>query len=636
MDDYRREIMELPYKNLYSYWQHYWSNCIDNLIDKDNVSFKIVGPRMLLKDLIEEIDGHDLYNQENIAYFRNQIRTLDKNDEVFHTLCHPIVVCLLQRLGNKNNKESSIILCKKILDTLVVKQYFTLLVDWLADTIDKTSINDYSSRKKINEITHLVIAEYVAEGFLLDEIKSFATEIPGVAIAVGGIVMAAPPEFDTLKESDFSTQEEYYEAVFVAIKKRSVYKSLDELKHYYYEPPREAFFIVRLNGLKGQIDDYIGDINIYSPKIKRYITENNSLSQVETVTEDRDRVNAAIPIEFVSLYQAKVLAEAKLEEVLDMLMLTYRTKEPVTIATNFCAVVADGKEISWSHSVRGNDPLMLSKDEMSRYLDALDLTDVKKDDFQFMTEKHRIFEVGQDALKRRLKNAAHWYTKAIAADKGVDTLLYSWFAIEGLLKVNRQTQSEIVDKDPNSLKVIQEFVISIFCKRYPFNYLRRTYRNFIYLTNQHDNYYDITKDVINKAGLNIKEGDCYRDGEFLKAIPNMIECVNDDIVKDELADLHSFYQSDKVIKNKAEQLKNDLLMIYRLRNMIVHNAALSCANLSFYAREAKWIAQLVIRYVIDHASGNKTIEEIVLGAKLDYQMFLQNFDVELKRIKNGE
>lgn len=636
MDDYRREIMGLPYKNLYSYWQHYWSNCIDNLTDKDNVSFKIVGPRMLLKDLIEEIDGHGLHNQENISYFRNQIRTLDNNDEVFHKLCHPIVVCLLQRLGKKENKESSIILCKKLLDTLVVKKYFTLLVDWLAVTIDKTTNNDYDSRKKINEITHLVIAEFIAEGFLLDEIKSFATEIPNVAIAVGGIVMAAPSEFDTLKESDFSAQEEYYKSVYEAIKRRSVYKNLDELKHYYYEPPREAYFIFRLNGLKGQIDDYIGDINIYSPKIKRYITEEHSLSQVETVIEDRDRVNAAIPIEFVSLYQAKVMAEAKLEEVLDMLMLTYRTKEPVTIATNFCAVVADGKEISWSHSVRGNDPLMSSKDEMSRYLDALDLSDVKKDDFQFMTEKHRILEVGQDALKRRLKNAAHWYAKAIAADKDVDTLLYSWFAIEGLLRINNQVQSEIVDKDPNSLKVIQEFVISIFCKRYPFNYLRSTYRNFIYLTNQHDNYYDIAEDVIKNAGLNVKEGDRYKDGEFLNAIPELIECINDDIVKDELAELSSFYKSDKGLKDKADQLKYDLLMIYRLRNMIVHNAALTCVNLSFYAREAKWIAQLVIRYVIDHANGNKTIEEIVLGAKLDYQVFLLNYDVELKKIKNGE
>lgn len=53
MDEHLRNIMGLPYKNLYVYWQHYWSSCLDTLTDNDNVSFKIVGPRMLLMDLID-------------------------------------------------------------------------------------------------------------------------------------------------------------------------------------------------------------------------------------------------------------------------------------------------------------------------------------------------------------------------------------------------------------------------------------------------------------------------------------------------------------------------------------------------------------------------------------------------------
>lgn len=101
MDDIIREIMGLPYKNIYSYWQHYWNHCIDKLTDKDNVSFKIVGPRMLLVDLIDELEGHGLSNRDNIFFFSKHISELDKADEVFHSLCHPSVACLLQRLSNK-------------------------------------------------------------------------------------------------------------------------------------------------------------------------------------------------------------------------------------------------------------------------------------------------------------------------------------------------------------------------------------------------------------------------------------------------------------------------------------------------------------------------------------------------------
>lgn len=639
MDGHLRKIMGLPYKNLLSYWQHYWSHCLEKLADKDNVSFKMLGPRMLMQDIIDEIEGHGLSNPDNIDYFKRQIGELDKKDEVFRYLCHPMVACLLQRLGDKTNRDSSILLCKKILNRLAVKRYFTLLVDWLAEAIDNTAESNYESRKKINEITHLVISEFIAEGFVPDEIKRYATDIPGVAIAEGGVVLVAPTEFDSLKAADFESEEEYYKAVYERIKNRNAHQSLEVLKYYYYITPREAFFIVRLNGLKGQIDDHIGDINIYSPKVKRYIKDGHSLSKVEEVTEDRDSVNAAIPIDFTSIEQAKVYARAKLEEVLDIMTLTYRTQAPITIATNRYSVVADGEEISMSVSVKGNDPQLFDRDEMMRYFDALDLTELEGDGFKFLTDKHEVVEMGQGVLRRRLKNAARWYSKAIAADKEVDVLLYSWFAIEGLLKVGNQTQTEMADKnkDVNSLNVIQEFVTSIICKSYFQSYLRETYRIFLYHTNlngMYNNYYDLKDDVIDKAGLNLKAGDHYKDGAFLSAVTDLTACINDDIVRDELAEMQAFYQSDEGIKAKASHIKDDLLMIYRLRNMIVHNAALSSVNISFYAREAIYIAQRVIRYVIDHIGGNKTIEEIVLGAKLDYQVFMQNFDEELNKLKN--
>jgi hypothetical protein len=154
------------------------------------------------------------------------------------------------------------------------------------------------------------------------------------------------------------------------------------------------------------------------------------------------------------------------------------------------------------------------------------------------------------------------------------------------------------------------------------------------LLTQHDNYYDLTEEVISKAGLNLKVGDRYRDGDFLNAVPDMVACINDDIVRDELILMENFYKSNNGLKDKERQIKEDLIMIYRLRNMIVHNAALSCVNMSFYAREAKFYAQQVIRYVIDKAGGEKSIEEIVLGAKLDYQVFMANFNEELRLLKS--
>ena len=310
-----------------------------------------------------------------------------------------------------------------------------------------------------------------------------------------------------------------------------------------------------------------------------------------------------------------------------------------TIASNIHSVVnQDGMEMSCHVSMRGNDPMMASRNNMMQYLDALDLTDIKQDGFDFLSKKHLVLEVGKGTLKRQLKNATHWYAKAVAADKDIDILLYSWFAIEGLLKANRQNHSEMLDdtEDTKSLSVIQEFISSILCKKHFYSYLRETYQNFLYLTNQFNNYYDIKGDVITKAGLNLKVGDLYRDGDFLNAISDMIDCINDDIIKDELTQIQNFYDDDNGIKEKAIQIKEDLLIIYRLRNMIVHNAALSCVNITFYAREIRYIAQCVIRYVMDNMNGNTSIDEIMLEAKLNYQVFLMNYDEELKTLKGNK
>lgn len=635
MDEHIRKILGVPFKNLFSYWQHYWDHCIETLIDKDNVSFKIIGPRMLVQDLIDELEGHGLANQDNINYFKKQLSALNKTDEVFHSLCHPIVDCLQKRLEDKGNRESSILLCKKILAALVENKYFALLVDWLAKTIDETTVSYYDSRKKINDITHLIIAAYAAEGFAFDEIKRYAIDVPGVIIQEGGYVLAAPEEYETLKLSDYSSEEDYYEAVADYIKNRTVYQCLDVLKYYYNLEPRDAYFVVRLNGLKGQVNNYIGDINIYSPKKKKYVTGEFSISNVEEMIDGRDRINAAIPVLYKSMGQAKAQAASKLEEVLDLITLSYRTKEPVTMATNIYSLVIGGNEVGSSVSNRGNDPQMASRDEMMSYLDAFDLNGINEDGFKFLSEKHQVLQVVQEPLRRRLKNAIRWYAKASATEKSEDVLLYSWYAIEGLLKVGSQARAEVLEnsKDVSSLKVIQVVLASIICKHYFHRYLRGIYGYYLYLTDQNNNYYDFTDDVIEKAALNLKAGDHYRDADFLNAIPDMMGCINNDIAKDELAELQEFYRNGDGMKKKAQQVKEDILMIYRLRNMIVHNAAISCENISFYAQEAKFMAQSVIRYVTSHAAAETTIEDIEIGAKLDYQVFIQNIDEELNKLK---
>lgn len=78
------------------------------------------------------------------------------------------------------------------------------------------------------------------------------------------------------------------------------------------------------------------------------------------------------------------------------------------------------------------------------------------------------------------------------------------------------------------------------------------------MTIENDNYCDISSDVMSKAALDLKDGDYYRDGNFLNAILDMIKCINDDIAKDELAELREFFQNENGLKIKASILREGL------------------------------------------------------------------------------
>ena len=61
---------EIQCKNLIQYFQWYWTNYIDTLLDRGNVDVRLDSPRILLHEIISEIEYNKFQNPKNIKYFQ--------------------------------------------------------------------------------------------------------------------------------------------------------------------------------------------------------------------------------------------------------------------------------------------------------------------------------------------------------------------------------------------------------------------------------------------------------------------------------------------------------------------------------------------------------------------------------------
>jgi hypothetical protein len=155
-------------------------------------------------------------------------------------------------------------------------------------------------------------------------------------------------------------------------------------------------------------------------------------------------------------------------------------------------------------------------------------------------------------------------------------------------------------------------------------------------TQQFDNYYGVSHETIKAAKLNIKYGEKAELAKFLKELPNLIAEVNDEVYKQELVKLQSFYEDEKGFSNFKELVSNDVILIYRLRNMIVHNAICPEFVIKLYAHKAQLISGYLIQAVRYHYNKyGLDIDEALLRIYTDCQLLESNILMEIKRLKES-
>ena len=633
-----REYLGLPIKTPMDYWIKYWEYYVERLENDRERTVGLTGPRIILEALKAEVQFHN--STKNKELFKVQINQWKKDDAAFSRLYSKKWNELTQNHFNDDVKIQEC--CSGIISKMNEGAYFDSLIECLRNALDNTDKLNFDKKKTINLYSELLVSEFVANNFSLSEIRNLPEHLPVVVCNEGREVLVAPDEYMGLKREGFDTEKEYYLAIENSIKNRSFTERLCEMKQFFHKERGNYTVIIEVKGIQGKLDCTIDDINIYSPLVKQYIKDDDH-NWLETDIEADKRILAAIPVENCVPDSAISIACNRLRNLLELLTVYIDPTLSLSYNEEYVVVLKDGVSLM----SKGLPPRYKNQDEGWKKIRDHHLSIKPSEISNKLETLNKIFSnnSNRDETFQILSSARYWYVKARETKISEDKLLFSWIAIEGICSIDDNAKEKIVTKrdsnktvtakESNKIDLIVKIAKAIIMKSM-FYYEWLDYYILFRDSVIDDNFYDIPQNVISCIGLDIKGGELIHCAAFINGLPKLEKSINDEIKKNEIHDLFTFYKNRKGFNGREQQLENDIRMLYFIRNMIVHNASFPQAIIDIYARKSLYIAGAIIKKLQNgYAETSMSLEELLVDISNNYDSFLLNFENELQKIKSN-
>jgi len=151
----------------------------------------------------------------------------------------------------------------------------------------------------------------------------------------------------------------------------------------------------------------------------------------------------------------------------------------------------------------------------------------------------------------------------------------------------------------------------------------------LYFLIKYNNLYNekinISDNVLKKAGLyseSNKEGRMVYLYEFLDNLSEIISSTKDEIILEKLNSINEFYFNNNNAKRKIftlfNDIKNEILLLYRIRNKIVHNAFYNSPFMEYYINKLQFIVSTIFYNIIDK-KGKEAFEENMIKKYVEYE-----------------
>lgn len=226
----------------------------------------------------------------------------------------------------------------------------------------------------------------------------------------------------------------------------------------------------------------------------------------------------------------------------------------------------------------------------------------------------------------------HWYRKGEASSMDEDKILNYWIAIENLFNFKTDITLDILkNADKSKFQLIQETISSLEILNFVFMHGWNFYHYYKLKVNRQFNYdVSLPEELIDKALLNPPVGTEIHLKKFIECLEEISVYENNQFYLNKISHVSEFYNkiaiTKKRIEQQTQQIKDEILMVYRFRNLIVHNAHFDNNLLPYYVWKAREFSGSLIRRIFENFSNEKDISDILIQIYLKKEEFL--FELE--------
>lgn len=590
-----------------------------DLYKRNSSSISVLNLHNLVNLIIEELSKNNI--NRNLKFFYNKLQEIKNKDNIVKNKYNYKINEILQNMTS--NKEYALIVSKSLLSEIDNGKYGIEI----CNRIEKILFNNKNLeniREELEYLTEALLMEYIIYGYNDTSLEKIMYNIFFKYNIYNDKYVST--NFPIPSEMENGKIQEYIDNL-------TIQNRIDSLKYYYNKKASKCYYLFNISGIAGiNLNIHLNNVDIYNWKTSyKFNVEVDKKIQKDCITYkygnyEKNDIHCSIYVETVDKENVFNNIKKQIDEALDILY-TYHNFE--------CKILVD-----YSHYIVFDENKNIVSEGMTRKYDEYFKREVRPLIYGSRGEVSKLnreynnyskYILNNSTISSEIvKNSVRYYRKGKESTKSEDKILNYWICIENILKININLPSSILGKEEDDIKFKRIKSIAPVLI-WPMDLISTYWSIYNYFYNK----YLYNKQVIDKNDANALQ--------FVHSQVNLIEFVNNykllenkfssqldvNIYEKYLNILYDKETTQKYIKEYIANTQNILLLSYRYRNMIVHNAQYDSTFINFYAQQLELIALRLLNVItseIYKCESKKDLQNIIINKYIDQQQKINNFN----------
>lgn len=600
-------IKEFSLNEKESYFVSYYLYRL-KLYESGSSEFEMFNLHSLCEIIIEEIINNNI--NRNLKFFQDKLRNISRIDYMIKNNYEYKVNEIINNITS--NKQYALIVAKNLITELDEGKYGKEICYRISKLIfSKKELENI--KVELNYLIDALIIEYVIYGYDLKEIEDIIYNIfSKYQIIDSKRVITNFPIPEGTNDN---------EKIINFINDLSIQKRIDTLKLYFEQKKRKFYYMFNMRGIVGDfLDIHLNNVDIYNWKTKYKFgieIQKDKPAMYSAGNFEKNDIHCSIMIESVGKDSKFEKVKQELDDALDILSFYHNIQCKIEVDYSKYVIFDENREFI------GEGMTNEFNENFKREVKPLNYNYNKSnDEVNEEYNKYSKYILNNFSYSSRIiKQSIRYYKKAKEATRLEDKILDYWICIENIFNaINIDLPNSILDKNEKDSKfnkiyslipyiTLKNRLILVYWKVYEFFMNSDRYaRNF--------NLKILTDDEMKKLQFNGEEINLI---DFIKYYEILDNKFNLEIIQDIYLKYNKMLTDSRIttdyINKSIRKSKDILLILYRYRNMIVHNAQYDITFSKFYIKQFDLIASMILNTIINEYyinEGNKKLEDIII------------------------